>query len=124
MAAIKGVSKNPAKSRCEVKIAYESMDLAEIEACSATSRAGQLIIAYHCFDCGAFHIGHPDASQWLVHPKKVKIKTPPVCVLCGVLIQKHLGRYIQHPQGYTCGTKQCRRRCNAIRKATERKLLG
>jgi hypothetical protein len=80
MLPIKGVWKNPTKSRCDVKVAYLSMDIAEVKACSATRRAGQLIIAYECFDCGAFPIGHPDLSQSLAHPKKVMIKTPPICV--------------------------------------------
>ena len=60
MAAIKGVWKNPTKSRCDVKRAYPSMAIAEARANRATRRAGHLIIAYKCFDCGAFHIGHPD----------------------------------------------------------------
>ncbi len=52
MAAINGVWKNPTKSRCGVKAAYLSMAVAEAKASSATSRAGHLIIAYKCFDCG------------------------------------------------------------------------
>jgi hypothetical protein len=124
MSPIKGVWKNPTKSRCDVKAAYPSMAIAEAKASSASSRAGHLIIAYKCFDCGAFHIGHPDLSQRLAHPKKVKIKTPPVCVLCGIPIQKRLGRFIKHPQGYACGTKKCRWRCNVIRRERQRELMG
>jgi len=116
MSPIKGVWKNPTKARCGIKRAYPSMAVAEAKASSASRRAGHLIIAYKCFDCSAFHIGHPDLSQRLAHPKRVKVKTPPICVLCGIPIQKRVGRYIQHPEGYTCGTKKCRWRCNVIRK--------
>jgi hypothetical protein len=102
------------------------MDIAEIKACSATSRAGQLIIAYQCFDCGAFHIGHPDPSQWLAHPRKVKIKAPPICLLCGVLVQKRLGRFIRHPEGYALRhkTMPAKLQCYPQRKGKERKMLG
>jgi len=124
MSSIKGVWKNPTKSRCDVKCAYPSMAVAEAKASSASRRAGHLIIAYKCFDCSTFHIGHPDLSQQLAHPKKVKIKAPPICILYRILIQKRLGRFIKHPEGYTCGTKKCRWRCNVIRKEKERKLMG
>jgi hypothetical protein len=31
-----------------------------------TARAGALIIAYKCVDCGYWHIGHADRSQFKV----------------------------------------------------------
>ncbi len=43
MPAIKGVWKNPTKSRCDLKRAYPSMDVAESRANRASRRAGHLI---------------------------------------------------------------------------------
>ena len=30
-------------------------------------RSGEWVIAYQCFNCGGWHIGHPDSTQKLVH---------------------------------------------------------
>ena len=57
---------NPDHSkRCEGKRAYRTMARAELEAERASKRTGELIIAYTCFDCRLFHIGHADLSQQL-----------------------------------------------------------
>src|SRR6266478_2095884 len=32
----------------------------------ASLRTGDLIVAYECYDCGKFHIGHADQSQKIV----------------------------------------------------------
>jgi hypothetical protein len=62
-----GEWQNPALRRCDSKLAFRSLNQAAIQAERASSRTGELIIAYTCFDCGAFHIGHADLSQYLAH---------------------------------------------------------
>jgi predicted RNA-binding Zn-ribbon protein involved in translation (DUF1610 family) len=44
-------------SRCGKKVAYRSSYRAATVAQAATERAGHLILAYECPDCGKFHIG-------------------------------------------------------------------
>lgn len=62
--------KNPAHfNRCARKRGFPSMRKAEIQAERASAKTGDLIIAYACFDCGMFHIGHADLSQRLAHTR-------------------------------------------------------
>jgi hypothetical protein len=63
---IYGEWRNPAFRRCYRKIAYGSWRRAEEKAEKASLKTGDLIIAYECFDCGKFHIGHADLSQKIV----------------------------------------------------------
>jgi predicted RNA-binding Zn-ribbon protein involved in translation (DUF1610 family) len=60
---------------------YSSMKVAEVQACKATSRARELIIAYECPDCGQFHIGHADRSQQLARMRR----TLSLCKFCKVV---------------------------------------
>ena len=60
---IPGVWRNPAIRRCNRKNEYSSWSRAEAKAEEASLRAGDLIIAYECYDRGKFHIGHADESQ-------------------------------------------------------------
>jgi hypothetical protein len=53
--------------RCDGKRSYRWMKQATKQAKLATERAGKLIIAYECYDCGAWHIGHADLSQQIAH---------------------------------------------------------
>jgi hypothetical protein len=68
---IDGVWRNPAIRRCNRKIAYSSWHKAEERAEKASLRTGDLIIAYQCYDCGKFHIGHADQSQKIVREVSV-----------------------------------------------------
>lgn len=70
--------------RCGSKAPYRSMRAAEAKAERASMRAGELIIAYECPDCGRFHIGHADLSQRLAH--KVRV---PRCRVCDEPIPEH-----------------------------------
>jgi hypothetical protein len=64
--------KNPAHfRRCFGKHGYRSASRAEIQAEKASKKSGDLIIAYKCFDCGFFHIGHADRSQQIVRIPRV-----------------------------------------------------
>ncbi len=55
---------NPASlRRCHGKRRYPSITQAEIAAEKASYRTGELILAYQCYDCLRFHIGHADQSQ-------------------------------------------------------------
>jgi hypothetical protein len=58
-----GEWQNPALTRCDSKLAFRSLNQAAVQAERASNRTGELIIAYTCFDCGAFHIGHADAYR-------------------------------------------------------------
>jgi len=78
MTGINGELNNPALRRCDQKRAYSSMKVAEVQACKATSRTRELIIAYECPDCGQFHIGHADRSQQLARMPR----TPSLCKFC------------------------------------------
>jgi hypothetical protein len=51
--------------RCEGKRSFRSLAKAEIEAARASSKTGQLILTYPCFDCGWVHVGHAELSQRL-----------------------------------------------------------
>ena len=68
---IYGEWRNPAIRRCYRKIAYPSWRKAEKRAEKASIRTGDLIIAYECYDCGKFHIGHADLSQKIVREVSV-----------------------------------------------------
>jgi len=58
------------------------MAQAEIQAERASKVTGELIIAYICFDCGMFHIGHADLSQQLARIPHVDRP----CEHCGAVI--------------------------------------
>jgi hypothetical protein len=49
--------------RCDGKKPHKFITSAARSAKRATELSGSLIIAYECYDCGAFHIGHADLSQ-------------------------------------------------------------
>jgi hypothetical protein len=68
---IYGEWRNPAFRRCYRKIAYGSWRRAEEKAEKASLKTGDLIVAYECFDCGKFHIGHADLSQKIVREVSV-----------------------------------------------------
>jgi hypothetical protein len=87
MTPIYGTWNNPADRRCNSKAGYPNMTLAENRAAKATAKAGHLIIAYQCFDCGAFHIGRADESQNTVRQQEVKTESLPKCILCGEMMQ-------------------------------------
>jgi hypothetical protein len=112
MPSINGTWNSPSQNRCDKKAAYPSMMMAETKAAKATIKMGRLIIAYQFFDCGGFHIGHADRSQIMAHLEQAE--APPICVLCGSVIPKHLGRFIPNSQGYVCGTRRCSLRTRLI----------
>ena len=70
---------NPAtKIRCYGKCQYPSAKRAEKQALRASQRTGDLIIAYECFDCGYWHIGHADKAQQIAREQKAnKLKPNP-----------------------------------------------
>jgi predicted RNA-binding Zn-ribbon protein involved in translation (DUF1610 family) len=70
--------------RCDGKTAYRGWGLAERQAELATARAGGLIIAYECPDCGALHIGHADLSKRMAR----EIHTDRACLQCGAMIHE------------------------------------
>ena len=63
---IYGEWENPALRRCDCKKVFRTIKQAERSARRLSMRLGDLLIAYHCYDCGKFHVGHADQSQWIV----------------------------------------------------------
>lgn len=56
--------------RCEGNATYRNLTIAAENAQIASEKSGHLIIAYKCYDCGSFHIGHADKSQKIVNEKR------------------------------------------------------
>ena len=75
---------NPAARRCDGKVAYRNLTVAERNAEQASARAGALVIAYQCLDCGSFHIGHADLAQRLAREAHVNRG----CLECGAPIHE------------------------------------
>ena len=78
-----GKWKNPAVARCYGKQAYRRVKIAEDVARRDSERTGQLIIAYQCYDCGRFHVGHADLSQRIARQQFDRTCLPAVCPHCG-----------------------------------------
>jgi hypothetical protein len=120
MTPINGTWNNPAERRCNSKAGYPNMTIAEKRAAKATAKADELIIAYKCFDCGMFHIGHADESQKIARQINVR-PAGPKCVLCGAVMYVKTDVFDPYPAGQTCGTKRCKRRRQRRRQAARRK---
>ena len=77
--------RNPALARCYGKSAFPNFAIAEKVAQRDSEKAGELIIAYQCYDCGRFHVGHADLSQILARQEPIKglIELPTECPRCG-----------------------------------------
>jgi hypothetical protein len=60
----------PSTRRCDDKVA-----LTESRAINAarrvTRRTGELLVAYRCYDCGHWHIGHADKAQKLARQTEI-----------------------------------------------------
>lgn len=69
---ITGTWKNPALGRCDRKRVYLTMARAERVAERQSLQSGELLLAYPCFDCGRFHVGHADLSQQIIRQEPVK----------------------------------------------------
>ena len=113
-----GEWQNPALRRCDSKLAYRSLNLAAARAEQASNRTGELIIAYTCFDCGAFHIGHADLSQQLAH----SVLLEPGCRQCGQTIPVAKKRKTRF---YSVKPIYCSVRCQKVakkRRSVQRRL--
>jgi hypothetical protein len=102
-----GEWQNPALTRCDSKRAYRSLKQAAVQAELASNRTGELIIAYTCFDCGVFHIGHADLSQYLANVALVD----PGCRECNLPIPEAKKR-----RARACSAKAiyCSDRCQKV----------
>ena len=102
------------------KAAYSGMLKAESRAESASGRAGALIIAYECPDCGRFHIGHADLSQRLAR----EVHVDRGCLRCGSPIHEALRQKAKQwgsPSLYCSAL--CRREAAQERRTQQRKQL-
>jgi hypothetical protein len=106
---IRGEWQNPALKRCDSKLAFRSLNQAAVQAERASNRTGELIIAYTCFDCAAFHIGHADLSQQLAH----SVPLEPGCRQCGQTIPEAKKR---QARAYSVKPIYCSVRCQRVAK--------
>ena len=116
---------NPAsRRRCHGKRHYRTITQAEIAAEKASYRSGELILAYQCYDCLHFHIGHADQSQKILRRIPDPLPAlPGICLLCrGPVPDNRLraARNSQTPNVY-CSDK-CRKKAKRKRNQ-ERKYL-
>jgi hypothetical protein len=79
---INGKWKNPAADRCDRKQAYRTWKQAEKIAEKQSNKTGELIIAYQCFECSWFHIGHADKSQKNIRELPDLPSLPTTCPRC------------------------------------------
>ncbi len=115
MATITGTWDNPADKRCNRKLSYRSMVIAEKNARQASQKERRLIIAYQCFDCGSYHIGRADKSQKLARRGEPRIVSPPKCVFCRAVLYVRRDTFNPHPNGPVCLTEWCNKRRTARR---------
>jgi hypothetical protein len=64
--------------RCTRKRSYRKATLADAAAQRASTRTGELIISYQCYECLQWHIGHADKSQILARTSPGR----PNCEIC------------------------------------------
>ncbi len=70
---------------CLRKATYWHEGQATRKAIKASRKTGELIIAYECFSCGGWHIGHADETQ--LAARNMQQGDPlPLCSVCGKLI--------------------------------------
>ena len=64
--------------RCGRKRAYRKPALADEAAWRASTKTGEWIISYQCYECLQWHIGHADKSQILARTSPGR----PTCEIC------------------------------------------
>jgi predicted RNA-binding Zn-ribbon protein involved in translation (DUF1610 family) len=112
---------NPAYfSRCHGKKRYGSIVSAALVADKASTKTGELILAYECPDCGGAHIGHPEPTQLLLRNNQVF----PTCLNCDKEIpleRRRRAARVAHDPRYC--SEACRRAFNRRRREEEQKRL-
>jgi hypothetical protein len=111
---ITGEWKNPAINRCFGKQAYRHITVAEKVAHRDSDRTGDLIIAYKCYDCGHYHVGHADRSQHIVREEVERhgFSLPKICPHCGGAIPeaRRIAAWESGNRNVYCSNK-CRDKC-------------
>lgn len=101
--------------RCDGKSAYSSKK-AEKAARLASKRTGDLIVAYMCYHCGKWHIGHADKSQHIVRAETDRrglFTLSEDCPHCGKPIPEER-RYAAWESG--ANTVYCSKNCKKVAK--------
>jgi hypothetical protein len=98
------------RDRCARKEALPNA-VADRLAQRASEKSGELIISYHCFDCGMWHIGHADESQIRAH------KPDTNCMYCHKPIPKERLAKAERKgtRVFTC-SKKCGDKLETLRK--------
>jgi len=107
-----GTWNNPAQNRCNRKFGYPSLRAAEARAAKDSIKTGELILAYECFDCGRFHVGHADKAQLLVRAQQL---AQSMCIICGAEIPKARREAIGKQKTRYC-SPQCAKRAERRRR--------
>jgi len=121
-----GQWKNPAYWRCHGKRKFSAISSAEKVAAQDSAHTGELIIAYKCYDCGLFHVGHADLSQRIAHERSLcqGHSLPTICPHCGKSIseERRVAARESGNQNVYCSTKcseKGRKKARHIRKAKQ-----
>jgi hypothetical protein len=119
---------NPAIRRCDCKRAFPNWEQAEIVAERHSLKTGELIIAYQCYDCLKFHVGHADESQKIVRqvrvnipPQRMEKPLPVNCPLCSQPIPSER-REAAEKSGSS--TVYCSIKCKKMKKYAQRGQLN
>jgi hypothetical protein len=114
-----GVWRNPADSRCNRKKVYRTIRQAEVVAQRQSLQQNELLIAYECFDCGSFHVGHADLSQQIVRQQQEDRSVNIYCPRCQALVPERR-RVLAAKSGTR--TAYCTKKCkDKADKARQRK---
>ena len=105
---------NPADRRCYGKWAYRKMTVGEKMAQQDSARTGELIIAYQCYDCLRFHVGHADQSQQIVRhqAERSDFSLPAACPNCEGPIpeERRIAAWESGNPTVYC-SKRCQKKC-------------
>jgi hypothetical protein len=113
--------RNPITARrCDGKRAYRTVEYASKVAKGDSERSGDYIVAYFCYDCGLWHVGHADLTQKIIAEQEFDKLHPTVTVIP----VGEDGRVCQNPEcsngvpekGTVFCTKNCRKRARMLRK--------
>ena len=108
--------------RCSRKAGFPTVAIATAEAERMSRKTGELIIAYKCYDCPRWHIGHADQTQLAARNMSGPHLT--FCEICGRPIPVDITDEAEPREDVTTCSPRCqkaaqRRRRRASTKPTD-----
>lgn len=73
---IEGSWKPGPKHRCEGKIGFYSAKRAEASAENMSRKLEEWLVAYDCYTCGMFHVGHASPTEIAILEKEAARRKP------------------------------------------------